>query len=330
MKKLCASFLIVLFLAVFSTAAIAAGDGKNSRPRRDKTVLFQLKENVSAEKRARLQALLDSKEINVKKKIEKLKIKIGGYAAGRMTEEEVCAALMATGAVVYAEPDYLVRPVLLPDDPYLSSQWQHAAIVAPSAWEITTGSGSVLAAVCDTGVSAFHPDLAANLELPGYNSVDGSTNTEPIYNHGTGVAGCIGAVGNNGVGVSGVAWDIRILPVRITNRTDGAAYISDAAEGIRYAADQGARVVNLSYLMAGYSTIDTAARYLRDQGGLLFVAAGNNGEDPGWPDFASFIAVGATTSSDTRASWSNYGRYIDITAPGAGIYSTPDLADMGP
>ncbi|NQT52290.1 S8 family serine peptidase, partial [bacterium] len=120
----------------------------------------------------------------------------------------------------------------------------------------------------------------------------------------------------------GVAWSTKILPVRITNTTDGLAYVSDAAEGIRHAADRGAKVVNLSYRMAGYATIADAGQYLRDRGGLLFVAAGNDGIDPGWADYASFIAIGATSSSDTKASFSNTGTYIDVVAPGVSVYST--------
>lgn len=308
-------------------AAVAGGAANDAgAPGR---VLYRLRPGASAAQLRAFAARGQAHGLTVARTLRGLDVQVTNVPRGRGAERDVCAELLATGAVAFAEPDALVPPVALPNDPYYSSQWQHARINSPDAWDRTTGSATVLAAVCDTGISSTHPDLAANLQLPGYNSVDGSANTEPVYNHGTGVAGCLGAVGNNGTGVAGVAWTLKILPVRITNRSDGMAYVSDAADGIRHAADKGAKVVNLSYLMAGYATIDSAAQYLRGKGGLLFVAAGNNGEDPGWPDFASFVAVGATDSADKKASWSNYGAYIDVVAPGVSVYSTTGASSYG-
>jgi subtilisin family serine protease len=260
---------VVLVLAL-TAASFADNDFK--QPRRPHAVLYEVRPDATAAELGVLNAILHSRSVRIEKKIRNLGINLGSYADTSVSEDELCKELMATHAVKYAEPDYLVTPVIIPDDPYYGSQWQLAGIGAPEAWETTTGSYSILVAVCDTGISSGHPDLADNLQLPGYNAVDGSTDTEPVYNHGTGVAGCIGATGNNALGVTGVAWDVAILPIRITNTPDGLAYVSDAAEGIRYAADQGAKVVNLSYLMANYSTIDSAAQYLRGKGGLLFVA----------------------------------------------------------
>jgi PKD repeat protein len=289
---------------------------------RPATVLYKQKAGATPAALKSLNGVLNGRGAKTVRRLKGLGVNVTRYADSKVSVAALCAELKATGAVEYAEPDYLVSPVLLPNDPSYSSQWQHSKINSPGAWDTTTGNASVLVAVCDTGVSSAHPDLAANLQLPGYNAVDGSTNTEPVYNHGTSVAGCIGAVGNNGVGVAGVAWTTKILPVRITNRQDGNAYISDAADGIRYAADQGAKVANLSYLMADSATIDSAAQYLRGKGGLLFVAAGNDGKNQSWPDFTSFIAVGATTSTDVKASWSTYGAFVDIAAPGSDVYTT--------
>ena len=299
------------------------------QPRRAQAVLYKIKPEVTGAQLGALNAVLHARRAMAKKAIKKLGINLDVYSDNAYTEEQVCTQLMSTGAVAFAEPDYCSEPALSPNDPYIGYQWQHTKIDSFGAWDTTTGSFSTLVAVCDGGINSTHPDLEYNMQLPGYNTVDGSTNTEPVNDHGTKVAGCIGAVGNNSLGVAGVAWDVRILPIRISNSSDGWAYYSDAAEGIRYAADQGVKAVNLSYLMAGSSTIDYAAQYLRDAGGLLFVAAGNNGEDPGWPDFTSFISVGATTSSDTRASWSNFGTYIDIVAPGSGVYSTSGASSYG-
>ncbi len=119
-------------------------------------------------------------------------------------EEEMAEAMRASGAVDFAEPDYLLPAASsVPDDPQYSSQWYHQTINSPGAWSYTTGNTSILVAVCDTGIDSTHPDLAPNLSLPGYNVVDQTTNTNPIAPHGTEVAVVIGAVGNNDLGVAG-------------------------------------------------------------------------------------------------------------------------------
>ncbi len=297
------------------------GSGGDGAPR----ILYQTKGNATPTQLAALQGVLTRFGVQEDRKLVRGRVSRSRFAATRGAgPDAVCTALRRTGAVQFAEPDRLVSPSVVPDDASYGSQWFHRTIESPAAWDSTTGSKSVIVAVCDTGVDSSHADLAANLMLPGYNSADGSTDTEPVMWHGTATAGCVGAVGNNGTGVCGVNWTVSILPVRITNRSDGYAYYSDMAEGIRWAADHGARVVNVSYDAAGSYTIDSAAAYLREKGGLLFISAGNGGQDASstYPDFPNSLTVGATTSADVRASFSNYGTYVDLVAPGAGIYTT--------
>ena len=143
-----------------------------------------------------------------------------------------------------------------------------------------------MVAVLDTGVDGTHPDLAGKL-LPGWNAVDSSNNTADINGHGTAVAGTAAAATNNASGVAGVAWNAAILPVRITNSSDGYAYWSDIARGLSWAANQGADVANISYGVSNSSTIASAAQSMRNKGGLVVVAAGNEGVDPGYADNAS-------------------------------------------
>jgi len=246
-------------------------------------------------------------------------------AAGR-----AAAAYARNPLVEFAEPNALVVPDALPDDPYFSSAWHLAKIEAATAWD-QAGAGGVLVAVCDTGVEGTHPDLAAVLRGDlGWNTADGSNNWAPIAGHGTLVSGALAAATNNATGVSGVAWGAAIIPVRISNLPDGSAYVSDAVKCIQGAADRGARVINLSYRMAGSSSIDSAAAYARQRGALTFVAAGNDGVAQPWADYPNFIAVGATTSSDLRASYSNTGSYVDIAAPGSNVYTTRAGASYGP
>jgi len=288
-------------------------------------VLYKMKQNATDEQLGQFKALVGKYDLREEKKVVKGRVSRGKAMGQEAPDAEaLCAELRGTGAVDFAEPDRLIPPGRVPNDPSYPSQWLHTTIGSPRAWDVTTGSRSVIVAVCDTGVQSNHPDLAPNLKLPGFNSVDGTTNTEPVMWHGTSVAGCIGAVGNNGAGVSGINWTVSILPVRISNTPDGCAYYSDMAEGISWAADAGARVVNLSYAGWGSATVDSAAQYLLGKGGLLFIAAGNNGQDTSTicPPSPDYVVVGATTSSDALASWSNYGAGIDVVAPGEGIYTT--------
>jgi subtilisin family serine protease len=183
----------------------------------------------------------------------------------------------------------------------------------------------VIVAVCDTGVDATDTDLSANVLQPGYNSADGTTNTTPVAEHGTAVAGIIGAVGNNGVGGAGMAWHVKILPVRVSNNADGSAWCSDMASGIDWAADHGAKAINLSYDITGCPrTIDAAAQYAKAKGAITFVAAGNGGlnlSGTAFPTTHAFILVGATDSGGQRPAFSNYGTPIDMVAPGVSIYA---------
>jgi thermitase len=145
---------------------------------------------------------------------------------------------------------------------------------------------------------------------------------KPVASHGTAVAGVI-AARDNGVGVVGIAPRVRILPVRVTNSSNGSAYLSDLAACVRYAGDHGARVVNVSYSGAESNSIDAAATYARNKGTLLFMAAGNSGVDiSSFPAYPSFLTVGATTSKDERSSFSNYGKAVDLVAPGSSILTT--------
>lgn len=221
--------------------------------------------------------------------------------------------------ILFAETDDLITPEVIPNDPYYSLQWHLPKISVTDAWNRTIAAG-VTVGICDTGVDGSHPDLAgALLTSLGYNTADNTTNWSPVHWHGTSTAGTTAAVTNEGYGAAGVAWGAKIIPVRISNFTDGSAYVSDAADCITYSADNGASAINLSYLMAGYSTIDAAAAYAEIKNAVTVVAAGNNAINPGWPDFGTFLAVSATDQNDALAGFSNYGTYVDIAAPGVSV-----------
>ncbi len=236
-------------------------------------------------------------------------------------EQAVARALAKNKHVQFAEVDGLVGPsAIVPNDPVYPKQWHLPKIQAPIAWETTQGGG-ITVAVLDTGVEGDHPDLHSQM-VAGRNVVSDNSDTSAIHSHGTAVAGTFGAVTNNGQAVAGVAGQVKIMPIRVTNRTDGSAYWSDVAKGLNWAADHGARVANISYGVTNSSTVTTAANYFRSKGGVVVVAAGNNSTDPGYSDNSSMISVSATIQSDELASFSNYGSFVDVAAPGYYIYST--------
>lgn len=288
------------------------------------TVIYQLDANASPSDLKGLNSLLKSQGLVSERTLEGSQITIATFDHhGR--EKAIANILNRSGYVAFAEADYAVEPTLQPNDPSFGNQWHHNNVNSQQAWDITTGSSSVLVGVCDTGFDVNHPDLGPNLRTDlAYNAHDGTNNIYDANGHGTGSAGTLGAVGNNATGVAGANWDVDIIPVRIAiSDGNSSAYISTMATCIEYAADNGARVVNLSYGGIQYETINAAAQYLRARNGLLFMSAGNSGQEHAdYPDFTSFVGVGATDRNDNRASFSSWGTYVDITASGVEILTT--------
>ncbi|OBZ19137.1 serine protease [Bacillus sp. FJAT-27264] len=237
----------------------------------------------------------------------------------------------------YTEPHYLyltndtvseTNPtVITPNDLlYSTYQWNLPAIETGQGWNLNKGSKDVIVGVVDTGVQASHPDLQGKL-LPGYNAVTKGSTPDDDVGHGTHVTGIIGALVNNGEGVAGISWYNKILPVKALDNS-GAGTTYSVAEGIIWAADNGAKVINLS--LGNYADsqfLHDAIKYAYDRDVVLVSASGNdNTERPGYPAaYPEVLAVAATNSSHQRASFSNYGDYVDVAAPGESIASTyPD------
>ncbi|MCO8273177.1 S8 family peptidase [Actinoplanes sp. TRM 88003] len=210
-------------------------------------------------------------------------------------------------------------------DTYRSQQWDFSKIRVADAWTKSTGAG-VTVAVLDTGVDAQHPDLAANV-LTGFDATTDKAGVSTDANgHGTHVAGTIAAVTGNGKGISAVAPNTKILPVRVL-AANGSGNMSDVAEGIVWAADHGATVINMSLGSTSKVTaVTNAITYARSKGVTIVAAAGNErakNSPTSYPAAdAGVIAVAATDSSDKVATYSNAGAYVDVAAPGSGILST--------
>src|SRR6266550_3945083 len=282
----------------------------------------------------------------------------------------VLAALRRDPRVRYAERNVRFHADQTPDDPSFGQLWglenvgqavsgvtgtPDADIDAPEAWSVTTGSPDVTVGIIDTGVDYMHPDLASNIWInPGENCAgcrnDGIDNDGNGYvddwhgwdfinndndpfddnGHGTHVAGTIGAVGDNGNGVAGVSWSVRLMPLKFLG-ANGAGDAADAVRAVLYATSMGAVVTNNSWGGDEYSQALADAIAQADAHGSLFVAAaGNSLSDndltanyPSNYDLPNVVAVAATTNRDARAWFSNYGlKSVDLGAPGASILST--------
>lgn len=223
--------------------------------------------------------------------------------------------------VAFAERDYILMPAGTPNDTYYGSEWHLPKISAPTAWNSTTGSSSVIIAILDTGCDPTHPDLAPKY-VPGWNFYDNNSDTHDVNGHGTAVAGAAAACSNNGTGVASLAWGCLVMPIRISDAS-GSASSSAMANGLVWAADHGARVANISYNMVGWLTaVTTAAQYFASKGGVVTASAGNSGSGLTYSDNPYVLTISATDSNDSICSWSCFGTPIDLAAPGNGIYTT--------
>lgn len=239
-------------------------------------------------------------------------------------EGRAIAELRKDPNIEFAEPDYVAQALVVPNDPYYAgSEWHLPKISAPSAWDFSTGASSVVLAVVDTGVQSSHPDLAGRV-LAGYDFANNDSDPSDDNGHGTSVAGTAAAAGNDGIGVAGVAWKVSILPVKVLDAA-GSGYYSSIANGITYAADRGARVINLSLGgTASSTTLQSAVNYALGKGCVIVAAAGNNGNSTTvYPAaYANVIAVSALNNADALTSWSSYGSFVDLCAPGENITTT--------
>jgi len=250
----------------------------------------------------------------------------GALVQAGADENAFARSLMATGLFEYAHPDWTCYPAAEPDDPLFSSQWHLAKIHGPDAWTLATGSSSIISAVTDTGIDLLHPDLSPNRVL-GFNSASGVTEADggdvsDLNGHGTHVAGCAAAAGNNTTGVCGPAWNTSIMPVRVSNALNGSASLSNILAGARWAVDRGAKVVSSSYTGVQNSSVQTTGAYIKSSGGLYCYAAGNANTNWSFFDHTDVIVVGASDENDNKASFSGYGTAIDVVAPGTNILST--------
>lgn len=252
-----------------------------------------------------------------------------------VSAEVMAEILMRTGDYEFVSIDWWCYQTEVPDDPRLNLQWYHqeSRINTFGAWDYTTGTGEIIA-VCDSGVDIDHPDLQGAL-VSGFNAVtnlaevNGGLVDDNLNGHGTLVAGCSAAIGDNGVGISGIGWNFGIMPVKVSNISSGNAFLSDILQGARWGSTNGAYVSNCSFGGAEDNATFTTGLSIRSQGHLLVFASGNDGVGNQTNDWDTVTIVGASNSSDNYAGFSNFGVGIDVIAPGANIQSTTRTGGYG-
>ncbi len=246
-----------------------------------------------------------------------------------MAPQQVADYLNQDPAIEYAEPNYFAGiagqpqaapPQFQPNDPYFKYQWPLQNIQMPAAWDIATGQ-NVVVAIIDTGIDFNAPDLANTPRVPGYDFANNDTDPTDDQGHGTHVSGSVAQSTNNGLGVAGVAFNARLMPIKALG-SDGNGSYENIIKGIIFAVDQGADVINMS--LAGGSpsaSLQDAVRYANSKGVVVVAAAGNNNGAVSYPaaydDYV--IAVAATRFDNSRSGYSNYGPQVDIAAPGGDI-----------
>jgi thermitase len=276
-----------------------------------------------------------------------------GQTPPNVTVREMLAVLRRNPEVEYAGPDYRTRLFTVPNDTYFSIYQYNlsnrggvlgissanqpqmtvgADIKATTAWDVTKGDPGTIIAIVDTGVDMSHDELKNKVVSTGYDFINGDSDATDDNSHGTWVAGIAAAETNNNEGIAGVAWNCKILPVKVLD-ADGNGYYDQMIEGIVWAADNGAKVINIS---AGGDADDpslkAACKYAYDKNVVVVAAAGNDGAAVCFPaaydDYV--LAVAATDYNDAWASFSNPGPQVDVAAPGVWIMGPAPQWYVGP
>jgi subtilisin family serine protease len=232
--------------------------------------------------------------------------------------QDALASLRSEPSVESVERDVFLEALdTVPNDALWSTQWGWRLVGAPRAWDSSRGAPGVVIAVLDTGVDAQHPDLRG-ATVAGYDVVNNDADPSDDHGHGTNSAGVAAARTNNSEGQSGVCWACSLMPMKVLD-SSGSGKTSTIAVGIAWAADHGAHVLNMSFGGPGTTnTLRASVEYAASKGALLVASAGNSGVDtPFYPAaYSQVVGVAATTEVDARYSWSNYGNWVPLAAPG--------------
>ncbi len=344
---LCVGFFNLLTSFVFSQSIIPSTNAVSTTKNfRHDQILVMPKDSVSAKALSAFHAVRQAAVVNTFEGIRGLQIV--RVPKGESVEHLV-ASYEKSGLVEFAEPDYAIHAALSPNDPQFlnGTLWglnntgqdggtADADIDAPEAWDVLNSASNIVVAVLDTGVRFTHEDLAANIWVNpndgghGFNAFTGTNDVADDQGHGTLVSGVLGAVGNNGKGVTGVAWRVQMMAGKCLDNS-GNGSDSTLIACIEYARTNGAKIINASLDSPSFSMAVSNAILAARNAGIIFVASsGNNGTNidinPRYPacyGIDNIVSVAASTRSDTVWSLSNYGATnVDIFAPGEQIQTT--------
>ena len=315
---------LILLASLFVALAVLLGAPAVGARGGEATLLVTLARGASASQAQQLIQSTGGHIIEQLRPLDVYRVQTSADAAGR-----VLAVLRQRPELVQAaEPEGEQVAQVVPNDGlYKLYQWNLRRIGMEQAWDLRPSATDVIVAVLDTGVDLSHPDLRANLLLDqGYDFLDDSPSPQDDESHGTAVAGIIGAVGNNHEGVAGIVWHVKILPIKALN-AQGRGPDSAMVKAILYAADAGAKVINISSTGTRYSAaLETAVQYAQDKGALVVAAAGNTGDADNAVNYpAAFdgvLAVAAIDDHDQLASFSQRQSYVALAAPGVDVPST--------
>ncbi len=339
-KSMTKPFLIRAFFSaciglLLAVSPVLLGATISDQPYRQDQILIQPKAGVSG---GALAAFHLAQGAGVRQTFAGLRgVEVVTVPAGD-TVPGLIAKYQQSGLVTYAEPDYFGHLFSAsPNDPkYLDGTlWGLSIIDAPDGWNVLNSASNIVVAVVDTGVRYTHEDLAANMWINpddgshGWNALTQTSDPFDDAGHGTLVAGVLGAVGNNGKGVTGVAWRVRIMACKCFNNLS-LGTVSDAIACLEYARTNGARIINASWGFTNSLALSNAVVSLRDAGIILVAACGNGATNidlaPIYPasyPLDNIVSVASITRSNTLAASSNFGANdVDLAAPGENIYST--------
>ena len=321
--------LLVIALAAFALASLGAAPPTNSSGPASSApdrILVKFKAGTDANTAAAIHRQNGGTVVGT---VRGLGVQAIAVPAG--TSASKIASYYRNPNVQYAESDHIASAVGKPapapvtpavSDTYFSKQWGMTKVQAPDAWTVTKGNSAIKIAILDTGIDQNHADLSSKIVAQS-NFTDSAT-VDDLYGHGTHVAGIAAAITDNEIGVAGLGFNSSLMNGKVLDDS-GSGYYSWIANGVMWAADNGAKVINMS-LGGTYSDITLAAAVNSawTNGAVIVAAAGNNGNSvPFYPAaYDNAIAVAATDSKDNRASFSNFGSWVDVAAPGVNIYST--------
>ena len=298
---------------------------------RSDEVVVRFRENTTAGDQQRM---LDENGAHIAGEIPAQRVKKIKLPPG-LTVEKAIERLKKHSGVEMAEPNYLIHKALVPDDYGLvGNQWGLAKIGAVQSWTMTLSGindATVVVAILDTGILSTHAEMIGQL-VPGTNIISPGTPPEDDEFHGTFVAGVVAAHTNNGIGMAGVAWKAKLMPVKIL-AADGSGDEFGMVSGLNWAVAHGARVINMSLGSCSGGVCRPGTQYAADamvsawnNGAVLIAATGNEGmQAVSYPaSYPYVVGVGATDNGDNRATYSNYGGMVDLAAPGGGCAAVYD------